>query len=614
MHQSLQIRNLSRVHWALRKTATEAADGSLKSLTALCVAMLKMTSEEALLFLPVFYANLDPHDFPSSDELAAGAFPSSALNRIFVAVEAMRMFRGIHPAALQDLWPRLWACIELLEAAQHHKPDVLGFEKTRVAFFHSIEIFQGTDGGGPFVETAGVWVLVGHVWQALLKRENALSDNVFHKLCRFVLRATITRQQLEELLESAGGPINLASLVVQHINLSLGDLEDSTYVYAAISLLTSTENLVESFSSALLEGGIVPVLTAVVSTAGRSVDAMAGIQRPILLNHTINLLLSILTGSTEALHHGATQSFKAGILQSLMDISRRFPEAAVIEPVKRWLVKFLPATLVDYTLVVETIEALVGLIAGVNSVELVDSDLRPLWQAFISLATERFAVLAGQGHVAKDDQAIRACDNLACTVMRAKSLLRKCANCQSSVYCSRQCQSSDWRAGHRQACPSMRSQHNSEPFTSRQLSYMRALLHNDYRRQRCEVLCRQLGFIQARPGVEFYTVFWYTEGKVDIDICALGEYPEGHDWGVDWGYWAQRKAQSHGRMDLHFMVLSQQRGTGVRIFPKRGKDARLSDALKRLAKIPRPPVGEDLEEFYEPLILALVGYDEGCIH
>ncbi|KAF7368349.1 hypothetical protein MVEN_00156500 [Mycena venus] len=202
--------------------------------------------------------------------------------------------------------------------------------------------------------------------------------------------------------------------------------------------------------------------------------------------------------------------------------------------------------------------------------------------------------------------------------------------CQTMYYCSAACQLVDWRAGgHKTKCASLRTSceqsffssypilmkiaDHADPFSSRKLSFMRFILHDDYLAHRCEVFCRQIGFMKQNPGGDFYTLFWYTEGKVDIDVHAIGEYPETYDWGVDWEYYRRRKAQSKGRMDLHLMVISQLGGTEARMFPKRSRDDSVAIGQREIAERPYR-VAEDEAEEIERLVLALRDKDEGCIH
>lgn len=46
----------------------------------------------------------------------------------------------------------------------------------------------------------------------------------------------------------------------------------------------------------------------------------------------------------------------------------------------------------------------------------------------------------------------RACSNTGCTVTDPSRSFDKCARCMAVSYCSRACQRSHWRAGHRTTC------------------------------------------------------------------------------------------------------------------------------------------------------------------
>ena len=115
--------------------------------------------------------------------------------------------------------------------------------------------------------------------------------------------------------------------------------------------------------------------------------------------------------------------------------------------------------------------------------------------------------------------------------------------------------------------------------------------------------------MRHNPGKEFCTVLWYTEFKVEIDVQNVGEYPSNYDWGIDWGYYASRKQQSEGRMDLHLMVTSRPGGTEALMFPKRLRDNRV--AMGQMEMVERPPEIADGEL---KLLSGLSEKDEGCIH
>jgi hypothetical protein len=286
----------------MKKTAKDAANGSLESLAALCVVMRQMPEKQLALLLPVFYANLDKHDIPSADSIDSGTLPFPSLNRIFIAVEAIRIFRGIDPVAIEQLWQRVWSSIQLLEAAHQCKPDSLGTEITCVTFFRTIEMFQDAAGGGPAASMAGVWMLVDQAWRAMLQRHDMLCDDAFHKLCRFIARGVISQRDVEELAEGMGGLKDLAFVLMQHMHLGTANRDDSIYIHGTLKFLIVSEGFVPSLCPALLAAGIVPVLTGFVANLGSHVDKVNSIKRPALLKHSLCILMSTIMRPTSSLY------------------------------------------------------------------------------------------------------------------------------------------------------------------------------------------------------------------------------------------------------------------------------------------------------------------------
>ncbi|KAJ6628505.1 hypothetical protein B0H10DRAFT_1940342 [Mycena sp. CBHHK59/15] len=499
MHQSLNIENISRFPLFLRKTVTDAANDA-----------------HLPLLLPVIYANLHAEDIPSLDVILAGTFPFSSLNRIFVALEGLQKIRAIPPDALLDLWPRVWACIQLLEAARQYNPDALGDDVIRVIFFRSIEVFHCHRATAKLMDsTSGVFVLVAQAWRVILQCENIPHDDVFYELCRFLGRAVIVPANVEEFIEGAGSATDLALIIIQHIDLTLPDrIEDSRFLYGVIAFLVKTEDPDGSFRSALLACGIVRTLTGVVSASWRQCERSEGfaVRRATEPEPCPSFVLDIHRNGV-SLDHTVTESW--------------------------------PASVFEFT----------------------KMEMFPTWKAFLDLVGERVRVLK---KYEVSCESIKACDNGG-----------------SLYYCSTECQTLDWHgSGHRESCPSFRSMRRShaDPLSVRELSLIRALLHSDYLAHRSEIFCRLISHINRHPGTEFYTLFWYTEGHVEIEIHPVGEYPDKYDWGVDWAYHVRRMAQSGGRMDLHSMVVSQQDGTRARMFPMRSRNSRT----------PQTAVGDEL--------------------
>ncbi|KAJ7681662.1 hypothetical protein B0H17DRAFT_1230154 [Mycena rosella] len=392
-------------------------------------------------------------------------------------------------------------------------------------------------------------------------------------------------------------------MVIRHIDLTLpGFMDDSALLYGAIAFLTNTAGPAGPCAQHCWH-------------AAFNAEECQGVSRAPLLNHALVLLTEAITAGPFYRH--AVQSIKADLLPALMDVSRYFTDECVVKPLNYFLRKVLPAAMVSYWVLWPTVMGLDSLTKIAISPKFRKSETFPVWQDVRDLAQERFCVLVEYSATAG---AMRASDNVRNVNPQSTSVASAVAARQYTVVALRVSvwigarASIESPAKTSNQCVAM-NQGNDEPLCGRELSFMRALLHSDYLAHRCQVLCRQLGHIMCHPDTDFYTLFWYTEGKVDIDVHAIGEYPERYDWDVAWDYYARRKAQSEGRMDLFLAMTSTEHGTRAQMFPRRCRDARVSDGLKEIARTTPPmAVGDDLGEIFEPLILALVAQDEGSIH
>ncbi|KAF7344636.1 MYND-type domain-containing protein [Mycena venus] len=600
----------------LKTMAHAAANGSLDSLRALSAAVPRMSNEDRLLLLPAFYAALDIPDIPTIEAMTTESFPTSSFHRVVLAVGVVSNIPGIHPLALNDLWMRLWVGVQLLDFATQLIPEAFSNAGIGpVNFFCMIERFLYEDGGGPINCTTGVWTLVGKSWSAMLQREDVFGDMAFNKLCRFLARAAITYTNVEEVIVGAGGITELAMIIVQHIKLtkfSIATLADSIYLHSVVRFLSCTDT---SLRSGLLRCGIVPALTGAISILGSSQQDVKGVTRTGLLHSALVILMEAVTlwkESTprQSVYHWLRQSLKAGLLGTLMDISYRFFDGKVVTAVEDFLTKVLPASMMDPIALKQVLDQYGPFREAIHSTELQRAILCLPWKNFHELVVQR------SGVVARFENAVpmRACDNGSCDVIKTKKLMNRCSNCQTNYYCSRLCQIQDWRAGsHREHCRILRASKYAEPFSSRQLSFMRAVLHADYLSRRFEIICRQTNHMIDKPGADFYTMFYYSNDNVEVDVRKIGEYPKGdcNDWRIDWGYHARLKRQSEGRMDLHLMVIARPGGgSEARMFSKRSFNAEIAIGQREIAERAQRPAVHELEA----LILALCEIEEECIH
>ncbi|KAJ6524005.1 hypothetical protein B0H19DRAFT_1276701 [Mycena capillaripes] len=310
-----------------------------------------------------------------------------------------------------------------------------------------------------------------------------------------------------ELIVGAGGPSYMSLVIVQHIKLSQITLlahKDAVYLAGAIRFILKPE--ADSFRSSLLHCSIVSVLTDAVSTIGGSVGELKSLTRPCRLNDGLCALMGMVIGSTRSpptrsTYYWPLESLKAGLLET-----------------QNFLTQILPVALVDCTGVTRLLPMHAPLAQAMHFARLHSSFLHQPWEILLKLVVQRAGVLS------KYENAVsrRACDNGSCDVIRTKPLMGRRSYCESLWNCSVACQIKEWRPNAKHCEPRY-----ADPLSSRKLSFIRALLHEDYLARRSEVLSRQISHMRHNPGKQLYTVFWYTDSKVGIDVQNVGEYP-GH--------------------------------------------------------------------------------------
>ncbi|KAJ7725164.1 hypothetical protein B0H16DRAFT_1895179 [Mycena metata] len=140
----------------------------------------------------------------------------------------------------------------------------------------------------------------------------------------------------------------------------------------------------------------------------------------------------------------------------------------------------------------------------------VQSDLFEAWSAFCDLAQSRISIL--KRYKSASYISLKPCGSLKCAEIHRKRVLMRCSGCKRQYYCSRRCQSVDWEDGHRTACPRLVSANRDEPehLTTRDKSFLRALIDHDYKLSQLDILRYELDFIHAYPDRMPCLVFDYS--------------------------------------------------------------------------------------------------------
>ncbi|KAJ6540082.1 hypothetical protein DFH09DRAFT_1090088 [Mycena vulgaris] len=160
------------------------------------------------------------------------------------------------------------------------------------------------------------------------------------------------------------------------------------------------------------------------------------------------------------------------------------------------------------------------------------------------------------------------CDNMNCGKIDQKDKFNRCAGCNAVYYCSRKCQASDWRNGHRDICQELASvqyrpfrsivQYNPETLNTRERSFVHAVLHHDYEELIYNVSYLQMKFIHEHPTEQFVTQFDYSRPfGVPIDVIATSAVPtiQLEDFKIEWRTRLARAARSGGKLEMHVIFL-----------------------------------------------------------
>ncbi|KAJ7164474.1 hypothetical protein C8R46DRAFT_1193101 [Mycena filopes] len=588
IHPDLRLDKLARLPPDLRRLAKLAAGGSLESLIRLQRPVQEGSEARSLLFLPVFYANLDLGQIPGPDEVdTADPSPSvvSTLMRAFVSIQALESYPNLPPDLYPIFWPRVWTWIDFLDT--HHfcmggtHTSLSGQSANRVHFLQEIWRFRAQETTTELVNsTSGVWTMVARLWARCV--DGALFGSpMANVVCHFIA-SPISAAGFDEVVEALGGTQrDLATVVVQHFTtvtcdprypLTPGNLSDLRCVLVLMAeatrhgLLSRTEFAAKRLANALVKTSC-------------ALQGIPGVEAANLLRLTWNLLRWAVTENV--LHEWIPAALKAGLLRAIVACATHSAAATDIPDFRQILTRDLPPSLVYR----RVLRRLVKSIHEVKKDSLQASAIYDEWTAFLILAKERLAIFN-----ASQPPVLLACDNMECGAIDERRRFRACSGCRGRCYCSPACQRSDWETGgHKATCKTL-SAERFEELSNRDLHFLRTLLHHDYRAARREIWLQQLAFTRAHPGTGFYTRFDYSRGRATVHVLSIAT---AHHLPV-------QAAASGGRMEQHLMFVSAGSVARARWFPLRSSGAAAAEGLAAIAR--KIAAGADVERMREELL------------
>ncbi|KAJ7190256.1 hypothetical protein GGX14DRAFT_606068 [Mycena pura] len=398
IHPDLHLDKLSRLPPDLRRIAKLAAGGSYESLLRLERPVRESPKIRRPLFLPVFFANLDPATIPDPDDLDTNEpspAVSSTLMRAFVSLQALESYDELAPELYSIFWPRVWQWIEVLDTyhfclkskSSSHKTEA-GQYANRVHFLQKVLWFRENEQALELIyATYGVWMMVAQLWRYCVKH------NLFERGfagCRVVGRfigGSITAANVAEIVDALGGTqMDLANLAVKHLQLvSRNPLVATTLlpdVYAVLQFLASAAR-----QGLLLRGPF--EAAGLVRTLADTADALRripGSDAAHLLQVAWNLILWVATRNV--LWSWVPSLLRAGLLRAAVACAGHSVAAQTMD-FQRVFTLALPPALVY----IRVLQRVGRALREVRTANLHGSTIANEWTAFVALAEERLEVL-----------------------------------------------------------------------------------------------------------------------------------------------------------------------------------------------------------------------------
>ncbi|KAJ6464397.1 hypothetical protein C8R45DRAFT_1023908 [Mycena sanguinolenta] len=465
--------------------------------------------------------------------------------------------KAIPPGAFVDLWGYIWPWIQFLDECEGTLPDddfwdgLLSPQNQYIRFLSMMSFLRDDEAAKNVIDsTEGRWVVIGRAWGHLIHADNDLGlDPIAYFLGLWPRAPHLKPLAFKELILGAGGTwTHLASLVVSHIKLCL-PYPDSSFtqrlvipVLGVIHILMH-ENAEENedpypvFQATLLSCGIVAALT----TAARAVCQSTVTHADTVLHMILTALIDHLSLLPSV---WLVESLRAGLLEILFSSNHRHELSRSMMNLFKTVI--FPATV--YRSLLVQLPSFISQVCNRNAAAIFrDASLLAQWMRLLevikirSYLAEEYAtgVLTVKG----------VCDDLGCARTRPKKDLKCCSGCLTAYYCSPTCQANDWRhGGHRQMCRNFLFRRNQlAPISSRDRSFLRALIQHEYMAQREEITDKHHLLAEAAPGQMPVVLFDFLSGTCCIEVGMLPDISLPFDVDVD------RAARSGGQIQLHFV-------------------------------------------------------------
>ncbi|KAJ6534355.1 hypothetical protein B0H19DRAFT_1383514 [Mycena capillaripes] len=586
MHPSLRLEQLEKLPAAIKTIATSAAQSSESDILELMniTQDTSIPDSQKLPLLPAFYAVLDPARIPTAGALEIIVLQRSARTpEIGSALLAIGVISGLprpDPATHVDIWARTWAWIDFAHTYMAHLRDrgLPTEEQFYFGFMHTIVyLLEVSWDLNMILSTPGIRAVVARSWVVFLDGGNTVGLECISKfLYRNHTPSGVTC--LDEFIDGAGGTVgDLALTVVRHINRVVNRRTPLTNrdVAALLASWTFFDNtaslhaLSGPYEAALLVHGVVGAITAVICALNPVVSAD---DPPQFRDRLLSLLSRRCL--TAPGYPWVAEALQAGLLRAIVSSAN----VGSVHHMEAFLTCIIPNSMVYRTVLVHIPKAMDDVQKLVDTQAFRHSPVYQPWLKFEELVDDRIRFLSR--FTSENYLCLRACDNMQCGRIQDKRKFKRCSGCLEFCYCSRDCQSFDWKAGHREVCTTFRHFRLKETLGTRDLSFLRELASDDFLRNQSHVLSQTATWLASAPALPLFTTIDYSRGSAAIKVKSVRSLPQDPRSEC----LADRSSGSGGKLALHQIILHEGAGTAVRFFRMRFESTQLYEEVRKLAR------------------------------
>ncbi|KAJ7174195.1 hypothetical protein C8R43DRAFT_637556 [Mycena crocata] len=593
-HPDLASGNIFTLPISYKRFAGPAVNGSLPDFRKLMDLLKRNPHSDPALFLPVYYANLNPALIPTAAELDSWTDHVSPINRALLALEGTTQLwtAGYRwpEGVLSDLWPRIWSWINFLDTFSQTIQSFIPLSEVDAYSLYMrsiIEVLTNSTVVPLSRMPPGMRVLAGRAWRITFPPILGKNTMAYSDVVRFLGndKESGRPSNFREYLEGVGTVDDFAALVIRHIAHAMPKPKPFFLFYelsGMLRMVVERNDHSGPLHQALLDHGMVKTVTDLAchyatSPAEETVEVVA--MCFTLLHRAFNAFPS---------YPEVSMALENDTLIALIKTCAERPGSHWNQSLRRLLQTVLPRSMVSYHVVTVLPRPHVDGHRLFPVLDFQDAELSAIWEHFVTLATRTASTC--HAYDSRAYQWIRACDNVECGRLCRKSEIKRCSSCHQTNYCSVRCQSVDWRVdGHRDLCSRLRPLRLAE-YTMpsvRDNYFLHALVRHEYEQNIVAWCMAKVRFMYAYPLVPFYVLCDYTRGSATVTVKAIGDPPpnpaRSDASAAQWADQTARMARSDGRIEIIVVLVAVGTRKLRRMAALRTETSALTDRLAGIA-------------------------------